>query len=589
MIKSRTLPYMAQAKTTIRVYFVAAICLLVSALASTGTAQTSSQQQTDPARKTSTVHGRVIYDDSRRPLRRVQVTIYDPAARNNTRHLLAWTDGRGEFQIKDVPVGKYFVVVRAPGIITSGAGDSDEAQRDRTSVTVDGTSKPDVVVRVKRGGAISGKITYADGDPAINASIRILRKKDGKWTPVYIGLGSDDRVLTDERGVYRVSGLAPAEYLVGAAEEKWGVELTARDDPAEGTILNRAPLTPTYYDGATNLTGATVLTIRAGSEETNINITLADRPVHSISGLVTLKGDNHPVARARISLKRRSEDLLSVEEWEQPVTNTDAQGRFTFEEVQDGSYTIAIAPPRPYVREDYSPNTPKSAADASQNFVAKNLEVNVVGADLADLNIEVSSGSRISGIVEVDGGKAMPPTVFVYAAATDARVQPDGTFNIEGVPSGSLFLRTSVPPYNKYYTKSVTVGKTELQRGPLNVKENEDITNVRIVISPDVAMLSGRVLAADGKTPQSGVSVLLISTDPEQQKSSSSRIYGSTNADGSFRVSGAPGEYLVIVMRPGESPYQFSNEALRSRIANAQRIVLQEGENQSVDIVAPSD
>jgi hypothetical protein len=478
-------------------YLLATVLLLTPGLTSSTTAQITTPQQTDDAlartvRTQSTVRGRVIYDDTRRPLRRGQVTIYDPAAKSNTRHFIAWTDGRGEFQIKDVPAGKYFVVVTAPGIISSGIDDSDKAQR--ASVTVDGAPRPDVVVRVKRGGAISGKVTYADGDPALNASIKILSKKDGKWppVPVYVGRGSNDRVVTDERGAYRVSGLAPGEYLVGAAEEKWGIELYARDDPDGSTLLNRALLIPTYYDGAANLTDATVLTIRAGSEETNINITLADRPVHSISGLVTLKGDNHPITRARISLKRRGEDLPYASDLEEPVTNTDVQGRFTFDEVQDGTYTITITPPHSSRREESLPVTSQSAADTSQRFVTKKLEVNMAGADLSDLNIEVSSGSRISGSVEVDGGKAMPPRVFVYAGATEGQVQQDSTFTVEGVPSGSLFLRTSVPPFNRYYTKSVTVGKIELLRGPLVVKEGENIDNVRIVISPDVAFLSGR-------------------------------------------------------------------------------------------------
>ena len=363
------------------------------------------------------------------------------------------------------------------------------------------------------------------------------------------------------------------------------MELYARDDPDGSTLLNRALLMPTYYDGTVNLTDATVLTIRAGSEETNINIALADRPVHNISGLVTLKGDNHPIARARISLKRRGEDLPYASDLEEPVTNTDVLGRFTFDEVEDGSYTIMIAPPQSNsLRYDSFPDTSESAADTSQRFVPKKLEVNIVGANLADLNIEVSSGSRISGIVEVEGGKAMPPKVFVYAGTTEGQVQQDRTFTVEGVPSGSLFVRTSVPPFNKYYTKSVTVGKIELLRGPLLVKEGEDITNVRIVISPEVALLSGRALSSDGKSPQAGVNVLLVSVDADQHK-----IYGSTNADGIFRVSGPPGEYRLIILRPNENPYQPNSDLLRSRIASAQRIVLQPGENDRVEIVAPSE
>lgn len=605
MIASRSLSCVAHTKTSargLRYFLVATILLLSPGLTSRTTGQITTQQQTDEtlarnaARKKSTVHGRVIYEDTRRPLRRVQVTIYDPAAKSNTRHLVAWTDGRGEFQIADVPAGKYFVMVDAPGIIRSRPYDSKERQRDMTSVTVDGTSRSEVIVRVKRGGAISGRVTYADGDPAINASIRVLRKQEGKWESVYVGVGSNDRALTDERGVYRVSGLLPGEYLVGATEEKWAIELTARDEPAGGNLLNRALLATTYYDGATGLTGATVLTIQAGDEQKDINIILAERPMHSIAGTVTLKGNTRPIARARMSLKRKDESSAFASDLEDPVTNTDEQGRFTFDEVQDGNHTITITSPRWFSRSDDFP-TASQVADAGQRFVEKTLEVTVAGADLADLVIEVSSGSRISGTVAVEGGKPLPRNVLVYAstevrqgqASSPIRVQADGTFTVEGVPSGVTYLRTSVPPDNQYYTKSVTVGKTDLLRGPLVVKEDEDITKVRIVISPDVALLSGRVLASDGKTPQPGASVVLISTDTDQQRSTSARIFGFTNADGSFRLSGAPGEYLAIVMRPGEFIYELSNDALRLRNPKAQRLVLQAGENGRVDIVPPSD
>lgn len=537
------------------------------------------------------MHGRVIYEDTRRPLRRVRVSIYDPAGKSTMRNFSAWTDGRGEFRITNVPTGRYFVVVEAPGIIRSGPYDSEERRKDLASVTVDGTNVAEVTVRVKRGAAISGKVTYADGDPAMNTSIKILRKQDGKWAPVYVGVGSNDRALTDERGMYRVSGLSTGDYLVGAAEEKWAIELSARDHPDGGNLLNRAQLAMTYYDGATNLAGATVLTINSGDEHKDINITLADRPVYTLSGTVTLKGNSLPIDRARVSLKRKDESAPFTSDLEEPVTNTDEKGRFTFDEVQDGTYTITISSPRWYSRSDDFP----TASQMGQRFVAKNLDLTVAGSDLTDLTIDVSGGSRISGIVAVEGGKPLPRSVIVYAtsetkqaqSSSPIRVQPDGTFTVGGVPSGVTYLKASVPPDNRYYTKSVAVGKTDLLRGPLVVKEDEDITNVRIVISPELALLSGRVLLSDGKTPQPGASVVLISTDPDQQKSTGGRIYGFTNADGAFRLSGAPGEYVAIAVRPGESVYQLPNDALRLRTPNPQRLVLLSGENAKVDLTIP--
>jgi len=173
--------------------------------------------------------------------------MYDPTSRTRRRHWTAWTNGRGEFQFKNLPAGKYFVTVDAPGIIRSYLFGSEEAQKDLTSVIVDGTPQGDLVIRVRRGGALSGKVTYADGDPVVNASMTLIKKKDGKLVPFYVGGPSTDRVLTDERGVYRISGLSPGDYLVRAAEQKMGIELTAQDDPDGGNLINRSLLICTRW------------------------------------------------------------------------------------------------------------------------------------------------------------------------------------------------------------------------------------------------------------------------------------------------------------------------------------------------------
>ncbi len=273
-------------------------------------------------RRNGVVRGRVVYEDTRRPLRRVGVQLFEPTSKTRRRHWISWTNGRGEFQFKNLPAGKYFVTVDAPGIIRSNAYGSEEAQKDLTTVIVDGTTQVDLVIRARRGGAISGKVTYADGDPVLNASIALIKKKDGKWVRVYVGGPSTDRVLTDERGVYRISGLSPGDYLVRAAEQKIGIELTAQDDPDGSNLLNRSLLPPTYYDGAINLSGAKELRVEAGDELTDIDITLIERPVYSISGVVILRDNNQPVARARITLKRKGEELAGSDLEEPSLTLT---------------------------------------------------------------------------------------------------------------------------------------------------------------------------------------------------------------------------------------------------------------------------
>ncbi len=604
MNPSHILPNRFYAKMNVRILLnllIVTILALAPSLIFVASTQVQTQQQKDentipsPSRKGSLVRGRVIYEDNRRPLRRVEVMISDPANRGRRRYLMAWTNGAGEFQLKDVPPGKYFVTVNAPGIIRSGPYDSEEAERNLTSVTVDGAPQSEVVVRVKRGGAISGKVTYADGDPAVNASIRVLRKKDGKWMPVYVGGPSTDRVLTDERGVYRVSGLSPGEYLIGAAQQKLGVELMAQDDPDGGNMLNRALLPATYYDGAVSLSVATLLRVEAGDEKTDINITLAERPLHSISGVVNLKGENRPVARARLSLKRKDEELDSRSDLEQPVVNTDEQGRFIFDEVPEGIYTMTVTPPQRRYQDGQS--ALQANTEPIQNFAPKHMELNVAGIELNNLVIEVSSGGRVSGVVTVDGGKPLPRNAFVILERASGEVsdplgtaiQPDGTFTLEGIPSGKYDVKTSVRPGGEYYTKSVMQGRADLTRAPLTVKEDEDISKVRILISADVARLSGRILASDGKTPKGAVSILLVSADSVEGKTIGRRMYALTNADGGFNVSGAPGEYLAIVMRSNDDFYALRGDKLISRAAKAQRITLQAGENNRIDLIVPDE
>jgi carboxypeptidase family protein len=153
MKPSRILPKVSHARINVRTFLNAlsgTIVMLALAfmVAASTQAQTPQQINEVPAQSTSTkgslVRGRVIYEDTRRPLRRVQVSAYDPASRGLGRHLMAWTNARGEFQFKEVPAGKYFVAVEAPGIIRARGFESEEAQADLTTVTVDGTGQAEV-------------------------------------------------------------------------------------------------------------------------------------------------------------------------------------------------------------------------------------------------------------------------------------------------------------------------------------------------------------------------------------------------------------------------------------------------------------
>jgi len=77
--------------------------------------QWSGKAQTTAPASQSTIHGRAIYQDTERPIRRASVVLISDAGSSESRSTV--TDSRGEFTYKNVPAGRYYVVVNSPGYL----------------------------------------------------------------------------------------------------------------------------------------------------------------------------------------------------------------------------------------------------------------------------------------------------------------------------------------------------------------------------------------------------------------------------------------------------------------------------------------
>src|SRR5258706_14924567 len=62
----------------------------------------------------SIVKGRVVYEDTSRPVRRSPIVLFQLT--NQRPELSSATDREGKFEIKEVPAGVYFAMVNSPGI-----------------------------------------------------------------------------------------------------------------------------------------------------------------------------------------------------------------------------------------------------------------------------------------------------------------------------------------------------------------------------------------------------------------------------------------------------------------------------------------
>ena len=94
-----------------------------------------------------------------------------------------------------------------------------------------------------------------------------------------------------------------------------------------------------------------------------------------------------------------------------------------------------------------------------------------------------------------------------------------------------------------------------------------------MVVSPDVAKLSGRVLSANG-TALAGVNVMLIRNGSDRRRTTGGQMTGVTDSEGNFSVTPPPGEYRIDLRRINHDPLGVS----RPLLEDAPRVILRPGE-----------
>ena len=192
-------------------------------------------------------------------------------------------------------------------------------------------------------------------------------------------------------------------------------------------------------------------------------------------------------------------------------------------------------------------------------------------------------GGRVSGHVTIEQGNAPAPDISIGIGSAITRVEENGAFTVTGVPEGEFPFSVMVHPQNVFYAKSIEVNGVDLLRENLKTTMGTEIKDVRVVIAP-ASILTGRVLSASGGKPLSRVSIMLIPVDPSTGPAFA-RPNGSTNEQGTFVVSGAPGEYFLVLWGLAEPLPPHDAESIKKLSPNAMRVTLGPGERKSMDLV----
>src|SRR5262249_6508450 len=124
------------------------------------------------------------------------------------------------YRLTGIPAGQYSVNAFAPALI---AGDNRFGSQGKSINLNDGETVEGVDLALRTGGAITGRVTDADGQPLVQENVQLYVAVEQDRSPA---VGQQDRKfpmylpynymmsITDDRGVYRLFGVPPGRYVI---------------------------------------------------------------------------------------------------------------------------------------------------------------------------------------------------------------------------------------------------------------------------------------------------------------------------------------------------------------------------------------
>ena len=309
------------------------------------------------------------------------------------------TNRDGRFVFRNLPAGSYNAIVTISGYTNGTFGRLRLDGPGRPILLAENERVVDATIRLWKQAAITGTVTDESGEPLIGVAVTALRRTTVGGRRRLVGSA---RVSTDDRGIFRLAGLTPGDYLVavpmtvtsmpvaaadeymqamysgtnthsklmsqraesGAPETFTGSGLVLGDQQisveqsfgpfgqsggATGSIVDGRffALPTTFHGGVAASAQATVISLQSGEARTGVDIRLRSVATSRVSGVIT--GPEGPVPNLGVRLVAPEiEEAGAVNGFETALTMTDATGRFTFPGVPSGSYVLrAYRVPRP--------------------------------------------------------------------------------------------------------------------------------------------------------------------------------------------------------------------------------------------------
>jgi protocatechuate 3,4-dioxygenase beta subunit len=475
----------------------------------------------------------------------------------------ASTDEHGRYAFEDLPAGKYHIVVQKGSYVPSGYGQGDPFQAPRLLELRPGQRVQNVDVGLQRGGVIAGRITDEAGEPVPHIGVRVLRtyRMEGRRMLVPGAFPFSSR--TDDRGDYRVFGLAPGEYYVSASGLDAGdVGMNVEGD-VEGAVR-------TYFPGTPDLDEAQRVAVGPGEQVLSVNFALDPSQPFSISGTV-VDSTGQPPAMAHVTAEH-STDLTGMNLGGEAKPD----GSFIIRNLSPGKYLVAVR-----------------AGDDQGEFAE--LPVTLADGDVTGLTLVTSPGTILAGqlMFETEPRQPVTPQQFRFRArSTKAgslfepghlEVRPDWTFEVR-VHKGPVLIRADHLP-EPWILKAVLHSGVDVADSGIDIARGERVDGVRILLSSRVATVSGRIKDPSGRTVTSGTVVVFPEDSSHWGPLSRYLHAGRPNQEGRYELGHLPpGRYLAVALARMDEEKNEEPEYLERLRGYATPFEIRDGEQRTLDL-----
>ncbi|OFW06599.1 MAG: hypothetical protein A3H96_13115 [Acidobacteria bacterium RIFCSPLOWO2_02_FULL_67_36] len=541
--------------------------------------------------------------------------------------MLTGSDGR--FVIRRLPAARYTITAAKPGYLAGAYGRRRPGGASQVLLLGDGQKSGAVRIFMWRPASISGVVIDEAGEPVVGIQIRAMRRGivAGQRRFAYTGAPG----WTDDRGMYRIAGLTPGDYLVAAVSTQVSVPASTALEMRQGggssmaigeigasaaggassirvadsiLTLGRSAIGPapssdahvyvyptTFHPNTSNPVRAAVLTVGSGDEREGIDLHIRPVATRRVSGV--LGGADSQVGG--IAIRVVPEDVEdSPIDLEVASTVTSRTGTFTFPALPVGHYLFQAIRGLPVASTTTvhtgsggsfsaigTPGTRTPFGYGLTSIWWASVPLAVGRDDIDNLSLRLLPGLRVTGRAEFEGTRQKPagvrlmqvPVVVEPASetsrvpATPGRFDSAGQLTAYGLPAGKYVLRIGAPPQG-WYVKSAVYNGRDVSDAPLELEA--DALGVIVTFTDRLTEISGTVRKATG-SGDGDATVLVFPSDTQAWTTwnMNSKRFRSARVTpaGGFQIGPIPPGDYYVVAVPEEQSADWQDASMLDAIS----------------------